>query len=143
MSGESNKDIVRRAGEAFGRGDWDALVGLMHDDVAYSLIGSTAFSGTLRGRKAVLEMLSEGLAPSLSTPGIVMSVDNLIAEGEYVAEQARGASRTKSGAEYNNSYCRIWRIIEGRVVSMTEYLDTELLGRAFDARNSDGADGKR
>ncbi|NNL84988.1 MAG: SnoaL-like domain-containing protein [Myxococcales bacterium] len=138
MSGEANKDIVRRAGDAFGRGDWEELVGLMHDNVAYTLIGSTAFSGTLRGRAAVFEMLSEGLAPSLSTPGIVMSVDNLIAEGEYVAEQARGASRTESGAEYNNSYCRIWRIVEGQILSMTEYLDTELLGRAFDTPSAEG-----
>ena len=131
MSTESNKEIVRRAGEAFGRGDWEALVALMDENVAYSLIGSGPFSGTLHGRTAVYQMLSEGLAPTLSTPGIVMTVESLIAEGDYVAEQAHGTSLTKAGEPYNNTYCRVWHILGGQVQSMTEYLDTELIERSF------------
>ena len=131
MPAEANKDIVRRAGEAFGRGDWEALVSLMAEDVAYALIGSGQFSGTLHGRTAVYKMLTEGLAPKLSTPGIVMTIESLIAEGDFVVEQAHGSSLTRAGMPYNNSYCRVWHIRDGQVQAMTEYLDTELLERSF------------
>ena len=131
MSTESNKEIVRRAGEAFGRGDWEALVALMDENVAYSLIGSGPFSGTLHGRAAVYKILSEGLAPNLSTPGIVMTIESLIAEGDYVAEQAQGTSLTNAGRPYNNTHCRVWHILGGQIQSMTEYLDTELIERSF------------
>ena len=60
-----------------------------------------------------------------------MTIDNLIAEGEYVAEQAQGKARTKSGKDYNNTYCRVYRIVDGKVKSIIEYLDTELLTAAF------------
>ena len=39
-----------------------------------------------------------------------MTIENLIAEGEYIAEQAHGKARTKTGKDYNNTYCRVWRI---------------------------------
>lgn len=56
-----------------------------------------------------------------------MTVDNMIAEGEYVAEHAHGKARTKKGKDYNNTYCRVWRIVDGKVRSVVEYLDTELI----------------
>lgn len=130
MSIEANKEIVRRAGEAFGEGNWEALLALMHEDVEYALIGESSFSPKLRGKEAVREMLA-GLAAGLATPGITMHIENLIAEGEYVAEQARGSARTVTARPYNNTYCRVWRIVDGKVVSLLEYLDTDLLIRCF------------
>ena len=56
---------------------------------------------------------------------------DLIAEGDYVALQARGNSRTKSGGTYNNTYCQVFRIANGKVQEATEYLDTELVTTAF------------
>ena len=65
-------------------------------------------------------------SPSAMRFSIVMTIENLIAEGDYVAEQARGKSRTEDGRDYNNIYCRVWRIVDGKIQSLHEYLDTEL-----------------
>jgi len=131
MSTEPNKNLVRRAMAAFGRGDMEDYLADAADNVTYTLIGTTPFSGTLYGKQAALDMLRNGLRPSLSSPGIVMTIENLIAEGEYVVEQARGQARTATGKDYNNTYCRVWRIVDGKITALVEYLDTELVRSAF------------
>jgi hypothetical protein len=45
--------------------------------------------------------------------------------------QARGKATTKSGKSYNNTYCQVFRIVNGKVQEVTEYLDTELVTSAF------------
>ena len=131
MSTEQNKEIVRRAMAALGRGDYTGFLADADDDLAFTLAGTTPFSGTIQGKQAVEEALQGLLGTKLEGGGITMTIDNLIAEGEYVAEQARGKARTKSGKDYNNTYCRVYRIVDGKVKSIIEYLDTELLAAAF------------
>jgi ketosteroid isomerase-like protein len=76
----------------------------------------------------VLKGLRNSLVARLERGGaIAMTIENLIAEGDYVAEQARGKARTKDGKDYNNTYCRVWRITDGKIRAMQEYLDTELV----------------
>ena len=131
MSTEQNKEIVRRAMAALGRGDYTGFLADADDDFVFTLTGTTPFSGTIQGKQAVEEALRGLLGGKLEGGGIAMTIDNLIAEGEYVAEQARGKARTKSGKDYNNTYCRVYRIVDGKVKSILEYLDTELLSTAF------------
>ena len=45
--------------------------------------------------------------------------------------QALGKSNTKSGGTYNNTYCQVFRLASGKVQEVTEYLDTELVTKAF------------
>ena len=63
--------------------------------------------------------------------GLTITVDNLIAEGDNVVMQGRGKSTTKAGKSYNNTYCQVFRIANGKVQEITEYLDTELVTTAF------------
>ena len=60
-----------------------------------------------------------------------MHVDNLIAEGDNVVLQGRGESMTKSGKAYNNTYAQVFRLENGKVQQVTEYLDTELVNAVF------------
>jgi len=45
--------------------------------------------------------------------------------------QAHGKARSKNGSPYNNTYCYIFRIADGKVRDVTEYLDTELITSVF------------
>jgi ketosteroid isomerase-like protein len=38
---------------------------------------------------------------------------------------------TRRGVPYNNTYCWVYRFGGGKIRSITEYLDTELVTRAF------------
>ncbi len=43
----------------------------------------------------------------------------------------------KTGKPYNNVYCFVIKIQDGKVQKMTEYLDTEMVAAAFERRKTD------
>jgi hypothetical protein len=123
---EQNKEIVRRAIAAISRGDLEGFMADAADDVTLSVMG-TMFP-PIQGKAKVLKGLRNALGARLENGGaIVMTIENLIADGDYVAEQSHGKARTKDGKDYNNTYCRVWRIMDGKIHAMQEYLDTELV----------------
>lgn len=125
---EHNKAIVRRAADALRRGDMDGYMADAADDIVFTAIGTVrGISGKIHGKARLLKGLKIALAGQLEGGAIDMTIDNMIAEGEYVAEQAHGKARTKKGKDYNNTYCRVWQIVDGKVQSVVEYMDTELI----------------
>lgn len=123
---EQNKEIVRRAIAAISRGDLDGFIADAAEDVTLSVMGEVL--PPIHGKQKVLKGLRNALGARLENGGaIVMTIENLIADGDYVAEQSRGKARTKDGKDYNNTYCRVWRIQDGKIHAMQEYLDTELV----------------
>jgi hypothetical protein len=56
-----------------------------------------------------------------------------IADGDLVAVEARGDNRTVKGEPYNNNYCFVFRLENGMLAEVTEYLDTELVTCALGA----------
>jgi hypothetical protein len=47
------------------------------------------------------------------------------------AVEARGSNTTNAGVPYNNRYCYVFRLAEGKLQELTEYLDTELVTAAL------------
>ena len=128
MGAAENKELIRKMGEAK---SLDGMLGMMADDIRWTLIGNTKFSGTFNGKKELLDKLIHPLFAQMETMG-TGTTDNVIAEGDYVVVQTRGAGRkTKSGNPYNNTYCIVYRIADGKVKEVTEYCDTELITAAF------------
>jgi len=58
--------------------------------------------------------------------------ERFIADGEWVAVEARGDSVTKTGVPYRNEYCMVFRIVGGQIAEVTEYNDTQLIVTVFD-----------
>jgi len=127
---QENKQLVQSFFEAGNRGDFDTCFGLIADDIVWTNIGSTRFSGTYRGKEQVMSQLIEPLFGQLKA-GIHSAVENLIAEGDIVVAQSKGTAETHDGRPYNNTYCQVIRLQEGRIVEVKEYFDTELVTRTF------------
>jgi ketosteroid isomerase-like protein len=121
---EQNKQIVRAAVGALSRGDYPGFLADAGDNFEFHVIGNTAFSGTVAGKDTLIAQLGEALGEGLEG-NLEMTIDRLIAEGDFVAEQSQGKARTSAGVDYTNTYCRIWEIRNGKVSKITEYLDTE------------------
>jgi uncharacterized protein len=128
MGAAENKEVVRKMREAKGV---DAILATMSDDVRWTLIGTTKFSGMMNGKQEIVEKLFKPIFAQLETPGSNV-IDNIIAEGDYVVVQQRGTGRrTKSGKDYNNTYCIVYKVADGKIKEITEYCDTELVTSAF------------
>ena len=63
--------------------------------------------------------------------GFEIHPEGFIADGDRVVMLSTGRSRTKFGKDYNNSYCHVFRIRDGKVCEVSEYCDTELIRHAF------------
>ena len=125
MSIESNKEIVRSFYEAGDVGDIEGAMALLSDQVTWTNIGSTDFSGTFDGKE---DLAANLLGPVFSRlkAGIKTTIDLMVAEGDHVVVQDRGMAETVDGKQYNNTYCHIFRIEEGQIVEVTEFFDTAL-----------------
>ena len=49
-----------------------------------------------------------------------------IARDDHGVVEARGEMRTKAGVPYNNEYCLIYRLKDGKIVEFREYCDSAL-----------------
>ena len=125
-----NKQVVLDFYEAGARGDLDACFELLANDVTWTNIGSTKFSGTYIGKQAIAEDLLGPLFSQLNA-GISSQIERLTAEGDIVVAQTSGTAETMDGTPYNNTYCQVIRICDGQIADVKEYMDTALIDSVF------------
>lgn len=130
MGIEANKQLVANAWGAVSRGDVDAFLGALADDVTWTFFGTHRFAGTFRGKAELSAKLFAPLGEVLEG-GIRIHIDALTAEGDRVVMEARGEAATKAGARYDNTYCVVVTVRDGRIVAVREYLDSELVTAVF------------
>lgn len=130
MDAEARKQTIRDVFKGVAAGDAEPLMNMLHDDVSWTIIGSTRFSGTYEGKADLVERLLGPLG-ELVDGHLHITPENVLADGDYVVVQGHGESRTKAGGTYNNTYCWVYRWSGDKVVQVTEYLDTEVLTASF------------
>ena len=130
MGAAENKQFISNMFAELSKGNGDAFLNALADDVSFTIIGSTKYSGTFKGKQ---ELINKLLAPlnAQVEGGMTITPYNLIADGDFVAMQARGKALSKNGRRYDNTYCHVFRFANGKVQEVTEYLDTELITSAF------------
>ena len=127
-----HKQLLHHIFDELSRGNSRPFIEAMADDVVWTVMGGTPWSRPYHGKADVLTNLLGELGRRLATRYKATAL-RIIAEGAYVVVQARGDSTTKAGTPYNNEYCFIYRVENGSIKEVTEYLDTELLTSALGA----------
>jgi ketosteroid isomerase-like protein len=128
MGASENKELVRTI---FASSNASAFLDAMADDVKFTLTGTTRYSGSFNSKQELVAKLFEPLFAALDENGIRLTPDNLIADGEFVVMQSRGKATGKNRLPYNNTYCHVFRVVNGKICEITEYLDTELVTKVF------------
>lgn len=126
MSSGENKRIIQDAFTAWANGDGMAFFNLLADTASWTVMGSCPISGTYIGRQRLVEDALTPQRDKLAGPPTPTML-NLIAEGDTVVIQWVGKGTTKTGRPYNNSYCYVVQMDNGRIIRGTAYLDTELV----------------
>lgn len=126
MGAAENKELLRRIFDGLAQSDARLFVESMDDDFRWTVTGKTPWSKTYEGKQTVLTELFGALRARIE--GSVRTVaERLVAEDDIVVVEARGQNTTKSGKPYNNRYCFVFRVADGKLKEVTEYLDTELV----------------
>ena len=130
MSASENKQLLQNIFTELSKGNSRPFVESMADDFRWIVTGNTEWSRTYAGKQNVLTDLFGELRSRIAG-NITTTAHRFIAEDDFVVVEARGSNTTKAGIPYNNTYCFVFRISEGKLQEVTEYLDTELVTSAF------------
>jgi uncharacterized protein len=104
--------------EAFSKGNMEFSSIYLVDDVKWNILGSSP----IIGREQVLEVSK--MLQLESFP--LITIKNIVAEGNYVVVESTGEAKTKNGKPYNQTYCDVFKFNEEKLVEITTYLDTAL-----------------
>jgi uncharacterized protein len=131
VSVADNKRLMQQIFAGLSIGDGKPFRDSMAEDFRWTLIGTTKWSGTYEGRRAVIDQLLRPLTAQFADQ-YTNTAHRIIAEGDYVVVECRGRVTTKSGKPYHNSYCWVCRTADGKLRELTEYMDTELVATALE-----------
>jgi ketosteroid isomerase-like protein len=135
MSSAENKRLMQAAFDELANGNGGPFMDLLGEDVRWTIIGTTAWSRSYEGVRAVRSELMRPLFGQFAGR-YTNKATAIIAEGDVVVIECQGRVETKAGKPYNQSYCYVCRLAEGKVRELTEYLDTEMLTTALEPPES-------
>ena len=130
MSAAENKKLLQDVFTELAKGNSRPFVESLSDEVRWTIIGTTKWSRTFDGKRAVLAELLTPLRAQIADR-VRVSADRFIAEDDLVVVEGRGHNTTTTGKPYNNTYCWIYRLANGKVQELTEYMDTQLVATAL------------
>jgi ketosteroid isomerase-like protein len=130
MRHADNKRLMQQIFDEMARGNGKALMDALSDDARWTVTGTTRWSRTYEGKRAVMSELMKPLF-ALFADTYTSTATRLIAEDDIVVVECQGRVTTKRGPRYDNRYCLVCRIVDGRIREITEYLDTELVTAAL------------
>jgi uncharacterized protein len=130
MSAADNKKLMENIFARIREGDRSLFVASLADDVTMTVTGQYSWSQTFRGKEAVVRDLY-GYVRSLLAEGGRARAFRFIADDDWVAVEARGDMLTKAGERYDNHYCLIYGIENGKIREIREYQDSTLCERVL------------
>ena len=117
-----NTQLVQQAYQHFKNGDIQSVLGLLSEDVEWTLfeIEGVPFSGTRRGPERVGEFFSE----AFDTEEVLhFEPRELVAQGDKVVALGNYAWRVKStGLEYETDFVHVFTVRDGKVARYQEFM---------------------
>jgi len=124
-----SRETVQLWFDLIARGDAQGAFALFSNDVTYTLKGTTPVSGVYRGVREIVENFFTVWRKQI-VGDMVLTVDELIGDGERVVALVRGKATTIHGLPYDNDYAFVFGLRDGKIAEVIEYLDTALVETA-------------
>ena len=122
MDVEINKRLVKDTWDAFWRGDIDAGLANMAEDVTWFTPGTMALSGLKTGKDAIRQFRFNELDIFLE---LRRTVVGLYGDGNTVILEVRAEGRLSNGDPYENAGCVVWEVEDGKIKRVRQYVDTQ------------------
>src|SRR5271168_119736 len=107
------------------------------EDAKWVVTGKYSWSHTFIGNQSILNDL-HGHVRSLRRDRTRTVAHRFIADGDHVEVEAKGDNVTTTGVRYDNDYCLVFRLEDGKIKEIREYCDSvvteKALGRFPEAR---------
>jgi ketosteroid isomerase-like protein len=118
----ANADLVRKAWDAFGKGDIDGAVSTTDESAEIVLPDSLPWGGTYEGPEGFKEMIGKFMSNFESVD--IQPGQFLEADGDHVVVTVTGASKTKSGNELGGESLWLYEVKDGKIAGGKFFGDT-------------------
>ena len=135
MSAEANKKLIQEIFAAAGNPDpavrdRSLFIASLAEDAKWVVTGQYSWSRTFAGKESILNDL-HGHVRSLLVERSRTIAHRFIADGDHVVVEAKGDNLTKSRMRYDNDYCLVFRLENGKIKEVREYCDSVLTEKAL------------
>jgi ketosteroid isomerase-like protein len=123
-----NQDLIKRAYEAFGRGEFPAVLGILDKRIRWHVPGQTQLSSVYIGHEQVLGFFQKSMELTQAT--LRIDVHEIVATDTTVFVLCT-VSATRSGQHAEFLEVHLWRIADGRAVEFREFQGDEYTENKF------------
>lgn len=131
MSEADNKRLMQDIFSELSKSNSKPFIDALADNVQWTWMGTSTWSKTFNGKQSVIDELLNPGAAMLTRPFFTYVARRFIADGDHVVIEHRGENTLIDGRPYNNTYCWVCRLAEGKITELREYMDTELVTATF------------
>lgn len=124
MTPTQNKQLMQDIFAGLAEGDRRLFVEHLSEEVSLEITGQYSWSQTIRGKERCLALYA--YVQSRMSRRNKTRAFRFLADEDWVVVEARGDMLTKEGNAYNNHYCLLYRLTDGKIVEMKEYQDSTL-----------------
>lgn len=121
---ESNEEIVRAFVDALDRKDVESLANQIAPDVSYTLMGYELPELDGLDRDALLQSLPDMMA-MFEDDSPRVKITNMISQGDWVVVESEGSGSFRNGTPYKNRYGVFFEVVDGKIRTIREYMDTQ------------------
>jgi ketosteroid isomerase-like protein len=114
MDATENKKLMQHIFAELSKGESLLLIDSMADDFRWNVTGTTKWSKIYEGKHKVVTELFRALRSKIGDR-MRTTAHRFIAEGDHVVVEARGENITTDGRTYNNTYCFVFRLADGKL----------------------------
>jgi uncharacterized protein len=126
LTASENRKLVEHLFNETANGNWQPLLESLADDFRFIVTGTSKWARSYDGKAVVLAELFAPLRARLQHK-IINTPVRITADGDIVVVESRGRNTTVEGNGYNNVYCNVLRLENGRLKEWTEYADSALV----------------
>jgi uncharacterized protein len=130
MSAAENKKLMQEIFAAVARGERATYVDRLADDVTMTVTGQYSWSRTFRGKESVMRDLYGYVASRVQEQRRTIPI-RVLADEDWVVVEAVADMMTREGVRYDNQYCLLYCLREGKIVEIREYNDSILCERVL------------
>jgi ketosteroid isomerase-like protein len=135
MSAATNKKLLQDIFAAAANPDPDArdralFTASLAEDARWVVTGQYSWSRTFTGKEAILNDLHGHVRTRLRDRTRTVA-HRFIADGDVVVVEAKGDNVTREGVRYDNDYCLVFRLEDGKIKEIKEYCDSMLTEKAL------------
>ena len=132
MGEAENTKIVQEAYAAFGRGDIQAILDRLDDNIVWNGVygagSNVPMGGQRRGKTAVAEFFKLVATHVNFTR---FEPKEFVATGDKVVTLGHYTAKTSAGKEFDSDFAMVFTMRNGKVSAFQEFLNTAALNAAF------------